>query len=114
MNKPTRFYSKKQETSVAKAVSGVKTANSGATAFSKGDVRTDAFLIECKTKTSPSKSIRLERDWFDKLDDEAFAMGRRYSALAFDFGDGQNRYVVSERLFKKLLEVIEGENEIAD
>lgn len=33
MIKPTRFYSNRQEKSVAKAVSGKQTANSGATPF---------------------------------------------------------------------------------
>lgn len=33
MSKPTRFYSKRQETKVAKVVGGKRTANSGATAF---------------------------------------------------------------------------------
>ena len=38
MNKPTRFYSNKQEKKVAKTLGGKKVANSGATAFHKGDV----------------------------------------------------------------------------
>lgn len=42
--RPTRYYSKKQETKVAKAVSGRRTANSGATAFSN----LINLLIECK------------------------------------------------------------------
>ena len=33
MNRPTRFYSSRQEKQVAKAVSGRQVANSGATAF---------------------------------------------------------------------------------
>lgn len=41
MNKPTRFYSNKQEKSVAKAVGGKQVSNSGATALT-------LMLIECK------------------------------------------------------------------
>ena len=66
MSRPTRFYSKEQEKRVAKAVGGKRTANSGATAFSKGDVRTDLFLLECKTCTEPRKSISIKKEWFDK------------------------------------------------
>lgn len=34
MNKPTRYYSNKQEKHIAKSVKGKQTSNSGATAFS--------------------------------------------------------------------------------
>ena len=107
--RPTRFYSKQQERAVAKAVKGKVTANSGATAFSKGDVRTKSFLLECKTCTKEQKSFTLHKDWFDKNEEEAFAMNKRYSALAFNFGDGKNYYVISESLFQTLLEYLEGE-----
>ena len=50
--KSTRWYSNRQEKKVAKAVNGKQTANSGATAFQKGDVTTNDWLIECKTKTT--------------------------------------------------------------
>ena len=108
MNRPTRFYSKKQETAVAKAVAGKRTANSGATAFSKGDVRTTDFLIECKTATSEKKSFAIKKEWLDKNREEAFAMGKSYNALAFDFGDGGKRYyVIDEKLFKQLINFLE-------
>ena len=105
--KPTRYYSSKQEKKVAKTVRGKQSPNSGATAFSKGDVSNDLFLIECKTKTSVSSSIQIKREWFDKLKEEAFAMNRLYYALAFDFGDDERHYVISEKLFKCLLEYLE-------
>lgn len=60
---PTRHYSSIQEKSVAKAVGGKQTSNSGATMFQKGDVRLDSlFLIECKTKVSPSESMSIKKD----------------------------------------------------
>ena len=108
--RPTRFYSKKQETKVAKAVGGKRTANSGATTFSKGDVTTNSFLIECKTCTEPRKSFTLKKEWFDKNKEEAFAMHKDYSAVVFDFGDGEQHYVIDEYLFRILKETLEGDN----
>lgn len=109
-NRPTRFYSSKQEKQVAKAVGGKQTANSGATAFSKGDVRTDLFLLECKTCVKPQKSFTVQKDWFVKNKEEAFAMGKPFSAVVFDFGDGEQHYIIDEKLFKKLLKHLEDEN----
>ena len=110
MNRPTRFYSKRQEKSVAKAVSGKQTANSGATPFYKGDVTTDLFLFECKTKTSDSKSMTLHKEWITKNAEEAFAMNKPYSAVVIDFGDGENYYLINEKLFKRLNEYLKGED----
>lgn len=102
--RPTRYYSKRQETKVAKAVSGKRTANSGATPFSKGDVVTNDWLIECKTKTKDCSSFTIKEDWLLKNAEEAFAMGKNNSALCFDFGPSANKryYVISERLFELL------------
>lgn len=108
--RPTRFYSNKQETKVAKQVGGRKTANSGATTFSKGDVVTDDLLIECKTCTTLQKTFTIKREWINKNRDEAFAMHKSYSALAIDFGDGEQHYLIDEKLFKKLINFIK-ENE---
>lgn len=111
MNKTaTRYFSNKQEKKVAKAVGGRKTANSGATMFSKGDVViSDLFLIECKTCVKEQNSFTLKREWFDKNEEEAFAMGVYNSALVFDFGDGIERYIIDEKLFKKLVSVMQEE-----
>ena len=110
MNKPTRYYSKRQEQRVAKAVGGKRQPNSGATPFYKGDVITDQFLIECKTKTVDCKSFTIKEDWLLKNEEEAFAMGRE-SALCFDFGPSANKryYVISERQFDLLRQCIEEE-----
>jgi hypothetical protein len=62
---PTRVYSKKQETAVAKSVGGKVQKNSGATLFDKGDVIVsgkNGFLLECKTKTTPSESISIKKE----------------------------------------------------
>ena len=115
MNKSsTRYFSSKQEKAVAKAVGGKKTANSGATPFKKGDVSTDNWLIECKTKTSPSESISIKREWLEKNEEEAFAMQKSHSALCFNFGDvrnAKNYYIISEQEFKRFLKLEEKYNE---
>lgn len=112
MCKSTRYYSDRQEKHVAKSIGGRQTRNSGATAFQKGDVQSDLFLIECKTKEAPSKSVTIQKSWIVKNAEEAFAMGKLYSALAVDFGDGENYYVISEDLFRYLHEKLkEDENE---
>lgn len=107
----TRYYSNRQEKKVAKAVGGKQTANSGATAFSKGDVVTADWLIECKTKTSDSKSFTVKEEWLLKNEEEAFAMGKNNSTLCFDFGPNANKryYIISERLFQLLQNYLQKE-----
>ena len=103
----TRFYSNQQEKKVAKAVNGKQTANSGATLFQKGDVVTADFLIEAKTVTKEQKTFTIKKEWFEKNKEEAFAMGKPYSALVFDFGDGEQHYVIDQKLFSMLLKYLE-------
>ena len=110
MNRPTRFFSKAQENTVAKAVGGKRTANSGATNFSKGDVRTDKFLLECKTCVEEKKSFTIKKEWIDKNREEAFAMNKPYSAIVFNFGPNEeNHYIINEKLFKILQALLESE-----
>ena len=112
-NKPTRFYSNRQERAVAKAVKGKQTPNSGATPFQKGDVVTKAFLIEAKTaviKSTERKTFTIKKEWFEKNKEEAFAMGKPYSAIVFDFGDGEQHYIINEKLFKMLMDYIQEGN----
>lgn len=101
--RPTRFYSKKQENHIAKAVGGKRTANSGASAFQKGDVTTDDWLFEAKTCTTLKKSFSIKREWIEKNREEAFAMGKHHNALVVDFGDGEQFYLVDEKTFLELL-----------
>ena len=82
---------------------GKQTKNSGATAFEKGDVLSGDFLIECKTKTSPSESISIKKEWLEKNNKEAVFMGKEYNALAFNFGPNEpNYYIIDEFLFGEL------------
>ncbi len=102
-NKPTRYYSKKQEEDVAKAIGGTRTKNSGATMFQKGDVHTHDWIIECKTKTSSSESMTIKKEWLEKNLEEALFMGKKNNALCFNFGPGEpNYYVIDEWMFKWL------------
>lgn len=103
MNRPTRFYSNKQEKHVAKTLNGKQVSNSGATAFNKGDVVLPHWLIEAKTKTKETDSFSIKKEWLLKNKEEAFAMNKYYNALVFDFGDGKNYYVVDEKTFKEML-----------
>jgi len=107
-NFSTRYYSSRQEKKVAKAIGGKQTANSGATTFSKGDVRTDdnLFLLECKTHTEFRENFTVKHEWIDKNREEAFQMGKRYSALVLDWGDGENHYLIDEHLFLELLDYL--------
>lgn len=105
----TRHYSDSQEKRVAKAVGGRRTPNSGATTFVKGDVLSDDWCIECKVRTKPMDSFSIRRSWIDKNREEAFQMGKSHSALAIDFGDGEQHYLISERDFLNYLDYLKGE-----
>lgn len=105
--KPTRSYSKKQENRVAKALGGKVNANSGATGFYKGDVRTKYLLVECKTATKEVKSVSIKKEWLKKLSEERFAMGKQHSVLAFDYGDGEDYYIIDKKLMDMLLDTLE-------
>jgi len=105
--KPTRYYSKKQEDQVAKTLNGTRQKNSGATMFAKGDVLTEKFLLEMKTKTTHAESITIKKEWFEKNIKETLIVGKPYSAIGFNFGPGEeNHYIISEELFEELLEYL--------
>lgn len=115
----TRFFSKQQETSVAKATQGKTTPNSGARPYAKGDVSTsrlsydengelqekEDFLFECKTSMTPKQSFAIKKQWLETLKEEAFQAGKMNYALVFSFGPKQeNYYILSEAKFKQLFE----------
>ena len=104
---PTRKFSSKQEKAIAKATGGQTTPNSGATTWAKGDILTENFLLEAKTKTTHSESISIKKEWFDKNDQEKAFMGKEHSAIVFNFGPGEeNHYIIDEYLFLELLEYL--------
>lgn len=108
----TRYFSDKHEKSVCKALGAKQQSNSGAGNFSKGDVITDSFLIECKCCMSEKQSVSIKKDWIDKNREEAFSIRKDNSAICFNFEpDGNNYYVINEKLMKYLVESIES-NEV--
>lgn len=109
MNKnSTRYFSHKQEKQIAKTVGGKLQANSGATMFKKGDVKTDDWLFEAKTCMKNQNSFSIKQDWLEKIKQESFAMNLEYSALVFNFGpDTKNYYVLDEKTMKKILNILD-------
>lgn len=109
MNKnSTRFYSSQQEKQVAKSINGKCQSNSGATLFSKGDVKTDNWLFECKTCMTEKQSFNIKKEWLDKLKQESFAMNKEFFALVFNFGieNNENYYILNEKIFKQILNLL--------
>lgn len=82
----TRYYSNRQEKQIAKKLNGHKQANSGATAFVKGDIALYDWLIEAKTAVKEKQSFLIKREWVEKNKEEAFAMNKAHQAIAFNFG----------------------------
>ena len=82
----TRYYSSKQEKQIATTVGGKLQPNSGATLFSKGDVKNDEWLFEAKTCIKEQESFNIKKKWLDKLKQESFAMRKEFFALVFNFG----------------------------
>ena len=107
---PTRYYSKKQEDTIAKKLGGERVKNSGATAWQKGDIYLDKWLLEAKTKTTPSKSMSIQKEWLEKNIKESLFMGKPYTALAFNFGPNEkNYYIIDEELFEQLVTYLNNE-----
>lgn len=106
--KPTRHFSNIQEKSVAKAMGAKQTANSGATAYQKGDVVESQWLYECKTCMKEQKSFTIQKEWFDKNKSESIFMKKDYSAVVFNFGPGtSNIYCIDENTFREMKEALE-------
>ena len=96
------------ETLLAKHFDGERVKNSGATKFAKGDVTLGKWLLEAKTKMTPSKSITIQKDWLEKLTQESLFMGKPHSALLFNFGPDQPNYaIINEELFELLVNLLE-------
>lgn len=108
LTRPTRYYSDKQEKDIAKHFGGKQTKNSGATKFEKSDILLDNFNIEAKTKTIASESISIKKEWLEKTLKETLLTGKKYSALAFNFGPGQpNYYIIDQELMDILVNKVD-------
>lgn len=107
-DKPTRYFSSRQEKAVAKAINGRKVANSGATAYDKGDVSDACWLLECKTCVKDQQSFTIQKHWFEKNLEESIFMKKDYSAVVFNFGpNSKNYYAVDEQTFLEMKEALE-------
>ncbi len=51
-------------------------------------------------------SFSIKKEWLEKLNQESFAMRKDYSALVFNFGSGKNYYIMEERTFKQILDLL--------
>ena len=113
-NKPTRYYSSKQEKKVAKSLLGKLTPNSGATTLGgKADVNVSNLIsIECKTKTKHSDSISIKKEWFIKNKESTLIDGTKYEVISFSFGpDEENYYIIDEKLFIDFIEYLKNKEE---
>jgi hypothetical protein len=89
----TRYYSDLQEREIEQFLGLKQQVNSGATLFKKGDNYDDYMVLDAKTQMTDKASFTMKEDWFDKIKEEAFGMGRMFSGVAFRFGPRRKDYV---------------------
>jgi hypothetical protein len=107
----SRYYSSKQEHAIADLLGAKVVPNSGACRFAVSDVIADNWIFEAKTCMSPKQSFSLKKDWFDKNERERMDAQLPYSAVVFQFEpNGENYFVVNERTFKILYEMLKNNN----
>ena len=109
----TRYFSSKHEDSIAKATGAKKQSNSGAGLFRKGDLVHNGadMLIEAKCCMSPKNSVSIKKEWIDKNKKESYAIRKTNNAICINFEpDGENYYLIDEKLFKFLIEKLEEDN----
>ena len=100
----TRYFSSKQEEYVAKLISGRTVSNSGAAKFTCGDVISDDFIIECKTKMKPSESFSIKKQWLIDSEYERISARKAHNALRFSFGENEpNYFVLTEKEFLRYI-----------
>lgn len=84
--------SKKQESKVAKELSGRTQPASGALWGAKADVRSDLFLVECKITSKDY--YQLSFSVWDKIYHEALKDSLRIPVMCIDLNDGKERVAV--------------------
>lgn len=84
---PTKRKSINQERAVAKSLKGRVTPASGALWGSKGDVRNQQFLVECKI--TEKAAYRLEYTTWHKIKSEANHDGMREPAMCIGLQNGK-------------------------
>ncbi len=83
-NESQRTKSDKRVTRIAKKYGAKPVANSGATPWSKGDIKTDTDMIE--HKMTRNKSYKLNKLDLEKLYSDAIKEGKN-PIFMIDFGD---------------------------
>lgn len=102
--------SKKQEKRSAKDYDGITTSASGARG-NKGDVNLKSgFKLE--NKTTDKNSIRVEKKWLDKIEEEAFEVGVM-PLLEIELQD-QQWVIMRKEDFIKFLEIKENATDILE
>lgn len=109
----TRYASDTQEKRVCDKLGGVRTPNSGAGYFKKGDIQIPSagLLVECKTCMTPKNSFSIKKEWVEKNKQELFASGLSNGVIAFnfDYEDKKDYYVIDDKLMKYLVDKLEEE-----
>ena len=92
----TKFKSNKQEKSVSKELNGRTVVGSGSRWFADSDVKTDKFLVECKTTAKNYFSVTTEL--WEKIEREATKDHMRIPLMVIDLNNDSvhesERYVV--------------------
>lgn len=88
----TKIKSKKQESKVAKEMNAKVVVASGALWHSKADVKTDDFLIECKTTANPYYILTV-KTW-KKIQEEALRDSMRTPLMQIQLEDGETEVAV--------------------
>jgi len=94
--------SDRHEASVARAMGGHRTPQSGGNSFIKGDVVSDDWIFECKTKATQTDGITIKKDWMKKLEEERKQSRKSFAALSINFGDNDNFYILDESTMQYL------------
>lgn len=101
-----------QEKSVAKDLNARTVVASGALWNSKGDVRHDNLLVECKTTDKDFYSLTLAT--WEKIEKEAIKDGLRIPVMCIDIKGGKERYAVFVhkhfKHYRHFTEIYSGDN----
>lgn len=105
----TKYQSNKQEKKVASQMNGKTVVASGALWNAKADVRSDKYLVECKT-TAKDYYCVTSKVW-EKIQHEAISDSMRTPILAVEINNGtkpENYVVINFWLFEELIEASRG------
>lgn len=77
MSQPTKYFSSKQEHTIADYLGWSVVVGSGARDFHPGDIISEDFLGECKTHTAPKNKITITKSVWCKIQMEAESKFKR-------------------------------------